>query len=149
VPEAFRKGLAPEDEVPTFHFPGGPGGLDISAMKASFDEAVAFWKRAFGCFPKAFACDSWLFNPAWKELIPETRIAKSIDVFERLPSLPYNPEEPSGLFFVYDQERCDPRDFPVTNSLERAYVTLYERGEKPVDGCAWVKVGDDGKVLFG
>ena len=71
-------------------------------------EATAFWKRAFGRYPRAFACDSWLFNPAWQELIPDTRIAHSIDIFERLPSLKYNPDEPSGLFFVYDRERCDP-----------------------------------------
>lgn len=148
VPEEFKKSLAPDDEVPTFHFPGGPGGLDVPAMKAAFAEAVAFWKRAFGRYPKAFACDSWLFNPAWKELIPDTRIAHSIDIFERLPSLKYNPDEPSGLFFVYDRERCDPRDYPVTNSLERAYVALYERGELPVDGCAWVKVDDNGNVRF-
>ena len=148
VPEDFRRALALDDEVPTFHFPGGPGGLDVPAMKVAFAEAVAFWKRAFGRSPKAFACDSWLFNPAWQELIPETRIARSIDIFERLPSLAYNPDEPSGLFFVYGRERCDPRDYPVTNSLERAYVTLYERGELPVDGCAWVRVADDGRVLF-
>ena len=148
VPASFRRGLAPDDEVPTFHFPGGPGGLDVPAMKAAFGEAVAFWKKAFGRYPKAFACDSWLFNPAWQELIPDTRIAHSIDIFERLPSLAYNPDEPSGLFFVYGRERCDPRDYPVTNSLERAYVTLYERGELPVDGCAWVWVDGSGNVLF-
>ncbi len=40
------------------------------------------------------------------------------------------------------------RDYPVTNSLERAFVTLFERGIKPCDGCAMVRVSDDGKVLF-
>ena len=148
VPEDFKATLAPDDEVPTFHYPGGPGGLDPAAIKEAFAMAVAFWKRAFGRFPKAFACDSWLFNEHWQELIPNTRIAHAIDLFERLPSLPYNPNEPSGLFFVYDKERCDPRDYPVTNSLERAFVTLFERGIKPCDGCAMVRVSDDGKVLF-
>lgn len=148
VPEDFKASLAPGDEVPTFHYPGGPGGLDQDAIKAAFAQAVKFWKRAFGRYPKAFACDSWLFNEHWRELIPNTRIAHAIDLFERLPSLPYNPDEPSGLFFVYDKERCDPRDYPVTNSLERAFVTLFERGIKPCDGCAMVRVADDGKVLF-
>jgi len=148
LPAAFRAALAPEDEVPTFHFPGGPGGLDPEAIKASFAEAVAFWKRAFGRFPKAFACDSWLFNEHWPELLPGTRIARAIDLYDRLPSLPYNPDEPSGLFFVYGKERCDPRDYPATNSLERAYVTLFERGIAPCDGCAWVKVAADGRVCF-
>ena len=40
------------------------------------------------------------------------------------------------------------RDYPVTNSLERAYVTLYERGERPCDGCAWVRVSEEGSVLW-
>ena len=148
VPADFRAALGPEDEVPTFHFPGGPGGLDPDAIKASFAEATAFWKRTFGHYPKAYACDSWLFNEHWNELIPGTRIARSIELYERLPSLPYNAEEPSGLFFVYDRERCDPRDYPVTNSLERAFVTLFERGIPLQDGCAWVKVSPDGEVLF-
>jgi len=148
IPADFRASLKPEDEVPTFHFPGGPGGLDPLAIKSAFAEATAFWKRAFGRYPKAWACDSWLFNPAWRELIPNTRIAHAIDLYDELPPLAYNPSEPSGLFFVYNKERCDPRDYPATNSLERAFVELYERGQKPCDGCAWVKVSEDGKVLF-
>ena len=148
VPAEFRATLGPDDEVPTFHFPGGPGGLDPAAIKASFAEAVAFWKRAFGHYPKAFACDSWLFIEQWQDLLPNSRIARSIDLYDRLPSLPYNAEEPSGLFFVFGKERCDPRDFPMTTALERAYVTLFERGIQPRDGCAWVKVSDEGEVLF-
>ena len=148
VPADFRASLGPDDEVPTFHFPGGPDGLDPAKIKASFAEAVAFWKRAFGHYPKAFACDSWLFIEQWQELIPNTRIAHAIDLYERLPSLKYNPDEPSGLFFCYDLERCDPRDYPVTNSLERAFVTLYERGELPCDGCAWVRVSPTGEVQW-
>lgn len=148
VPEDFRATLGPGDEVPTFHYPGGPNGLDPVAIKAAFAEANAFWLRAFGRYPRAWACDSWLFNPAWRELIPNSRIAHAIDLFDELPPLAYNPEEPSGLFFVYGRERCDPRDFPATNSLERAFVTLYERAQKPTDGCAWVKVDREGRTLF-
>ena len=143
-----RKMVSERELLDRYALVGGPDGLDPERIKASFAEAVAFWKRAFGRYPKAFACDSWLFIEQWQELIPNTRIARSIDLYERLPSLPYNAEEPSGLFFCYDLERCDPRDFPVTNSLERAYVTLYERGERPCDGCAWVRVSEDGHVLW-
>ena len=148
IPADFRAALASEDEVPTFHFPGGPDGLAQAKIKAAFAEACDFWKRAFGRYPKAFACDSWLFNEHWPELIPNTKIAHSIDLFERLQSLPYNADEPSGLFFVYDLERCDPRDYPVTNSLERAFVTLFDRGIPLQDGCAWVKVDEAGRVLW-
>ena len=148
IPDDLRKSLDSGDEIPTFHFPGGEGGLDTAKIRASFAEAMAFWKRAFGHYPKAWACDSWLFNEHWPELLPGTRIARAIDLYDRLPSLPYNPDEPSGLFFVYGKERCDPRDYPATNSLERAYVTLFERGVAPCDGCAWVKVAADGRVCF-
>ena len=147
LPADFRAQLGPDDEVVTFHFPGGES-LDAARIRDAFAEATAFWKRAFGHYPKAYACDSWLFNPAWQELIPRSRIARLIDLFERLPSLPYNPGEPSGLFFVYDKEVCDPRDYPAETSVEKAFVTLYNRGEKPVDGCAWVRVDDAGRVLF-
>ena len=148
IPEDFKKTLGPEDEVPTFHFPGGDGGLDPVRIKWAFAEANAFWKRAFGHYPKAWACDSWLFNPAWRELIPDTRIAHAIDLYNELPPLEYNPADPSGLFFVYNCEHCDPRDYPVTNSLERSFVALFNRGERPVDGCAWVRVSKNGETEF-
>ena len=148
LPVDFRSSLKNGDEVVTFHFPGGADGLDPARIKASFAEACAFWKRAFGRSPRAFACDSWLFNEHWPELIPDSKIAHSIDLYERLPSLPYNPDEPSGLFFVYDLERCDPRDYPVSNSLERAFVTLFERDIPLQDGCAWVKTDENGEVIW-
>lgn len=148
IPEEFRLSLKEGDEVPSFHFPGGENGLDEDRIRESFAMANCFWKEAFGHYPKAWACDSWLFSEYWQQLIPHSRIARSIDLYDRLPSLPYNPEEPSGLFFVYDSEVCDPRDYPVTNSLEKAFVTLFEKGIPLRDGCAWVRVSPDGETLF-
>jgi len=148
VPAEFRATLGPEDEVPTFHYPGGAGGLDPKAVKAAFAEATQFWKRAFGRYPKAYACDSWLFNEHWPELMPGTRIAQAIDLYDRLPSLPPSDEHPSGLFYCYAADDVDPRDWPQENALERAYATLFDRGVPLCDGCAWVKVDEKGRVLF-
>lgn len=148
VPEELRSSLTPGDEIPTFHFPGGKDGLDLMKMRASFAEAAAFWKRTFGRRPKAWACDSWLFNPIWRELIPNSRIAKLVDSFEFVKTLPHNPKDPSGLFFVYCSYTCDPRDFPATNSLERAFCEIYRRGEKLVDGCVILRCGDNGQVAL-
>lgn len=149
VPEELKASLGPEDEIPTFHFPGGEGGLDLTQMRTSFAEAMSFWKRTFGRYPKAWACDSWLFNPIWRELIPNSRIAKLVDHFEFVKTLPYDPKDPSGLFFVYCSYTCDPRDIPATNSLERAFCEVYRRGEKLVDGCVLLRCGADGEVNLG
>lgn len=148
VPAELKASLGPGDEIPTFHFPGGERGLDRKLMRASFAEAMAFWKRAFGRYPKAWACDSWLFNPVWRELIPESRIAHVIDDFEFSGTLPHNPKEPSGLYYVYGNDTCDPRDWPSVNSLERAFCEVYRRGEKLVEGCAFVRCDGAGQVLF-
>lgn len=148
VPTALKSSLGPDDEIPTFHFPGGEDGLDTVKMRASFAEAMTFWKRAFGRYPKAWACDSWLFNPIWRELIPNSRIAHVIDNFEFVKCLPHNPKEPSGLYYVYGNDTCDPRDWPAENSLERAFCEVYRRGAKLIEGCAIVRCSDDGRVLF-
>lgn len=148
VPAELKASLGPEDEIPTFHFPGGEGGLDTAKIRASFAEAMAFWKRAFGRYPRAWACDSWLFNPIWRELIPDSRIAHATDNFEFVGTLPHDPKEPSGIYYVYGADDCDPRDWPAENSLERAFCEIYSRGEMPVAGCAIVRCGEDGKVLF-
>lgn len=148
VPAELKALLGPGDEIPTFHFPGGGGGLDTAKIHASFAEAMAFWKRAFGHYPKAWACDSWLFNPIWRELIPESRIAHLIDNFEFVKLLPHNPKEPSGLYYVYGNDTTDPRDWPAENSLERAFCEVFRRGEKLIEGCAVVRCSADGRVLF-
>lgn len=139
LPAAVRAELGPDAEVPTFHYPGGPGGLDRERMRASFAEAMAFWKRAFGRYPTAWACDSWLFNPVWKELIPESRIAHASDPFEWIGTLPAEPGKPSGLYYAYMSDTCDPRDYPVENSLERAFCEVYRRKLPLVDGCVFVR----------
>ena len=148
VPAELKAALKPGDEIPTFHFPGGDGGLDAAKMRTAFAAAMEFWKRAFGRYPKAWACDSWLFNPIWRELIPNSRIAHVIDSFEFVKLLPYNSKEPSGLYYVYGNDTCDPRDYPAVNSLEKAFCEVYRRGEKLVEGCAVVRCDEDGKVLF-
>ena len=148
IPDDLRKSLDSWDEIPTFHFPGGEGGLDTAKIRASFAEAMTFWKRAFGHYPKAWACDSWLFNPIWRELIPESRIAHLIDNFEFVKCLPHNPKEPSGLYYVYGSDTTDPRDWPDRNSLERAFCEVYRRGENLVAGCVLVRCSEDGRVLF-
>lgn len=145
LPDDFKMSLGADDEVPTFHFPGGEGGLDVSTMKRSFAEATEFWREKFGHYPKAWACDSWLFNPDWKDLIPDSRIAHAVDIFERLPS---PGSGPSGIYFVYGVEEGDPRNFPVNTSLERAFVKIYESGRMPVSGRVWVKVSEAGEVLW-
>ena len=148
VPASVRATLQPGDEIPTFHFPGGPGGLDREMMRRSFDEARTFWKRAFGRCPKAWACNSWLFNPVWKELIPQSRIAHVVDNFEFLHTLPYDPKEPSGLFYVYATDDCDPRDYPAVNSLEKAMCEVYRRGDKLVEGCVILRCDDSGRIMW-
>ena len=148
IPGDLRGSLAPGDEIPTFHFPGGERGLDAELMRESFAEAMAFWKRAFGRYPRAWACDSWLFNPVWRELIPGSRISHAVDSFEFVGTLPYDPKEPSGLYYVYCSDVCDPRDWPAGNSLERAFCEIYRRGGRPVAGCAIVRCSEDGRVLF-
>ena len=115
------------DLVPSVHIPGGEP-LDLPQVRASFAEAREFFRRVFHREVPLFVCWSWLLNPSWQRLLPQSRIARFGRAFFRFPGLPNHGTD--GMFFVYGHERRPPTELPARNTMERAMRQAYlEEGE--------------------
>ena len=128
---ALRKG----DPVLEIHIPEGPP-LTAEASRDSLDQAVEFFPRYF---PeqgfRGFACYTWLMGPQWPEFLkPESNIVRWQRQVYSFP-VP-SPGRQAGLYFVFwKRGEIDPATAPRNTALQRAALTLIERGE-PVRGGA-------------
>lgn len=93
---------------------------------ASLREAAAFFRKYFKKEIRAFVCDSWILNPAWMELLPESNLAAFMRELYLFPRTPY-PQ--AGLFFVFGRSDGDFASYPADTSLRRAFHRLYNAGE--------------------
>lgn len=92
--EVYEPVLTPHEWVPSVHIPGG-GGMTAELAGASLREAAAFFRKYFKKEIRAFICDSWILNPAWMELLPESNLAAFMRELYLFPRTPY-PQ--AGLF---------------------------------------------------
>lgn len=118
----FEPLLTPHEWVPSVHIPGG-GGMMPELAGESLRAAVRFFRKQFRKEIRLFVCESWILNPAWMELLPESNLAKFM---RELFLFPAPPEERSGLFFVFGRDDGDFAAYPADNSLRRAFHRLYE-----------------------
>lgn len=134
----FEPFLSPHEWVPSVHIPGG-GGMTPEVAGESLREAARFFRKQFHKEIQLFVCESWILNPAWLELLPDSNLSKFMrEVF----LFPGPPEDASGLFFVFGRDDGDFSTYPADNSLRRAFHRLHESGGTfrsggmlvPVDG---------------
>lgn len=113
---------APGDWGVFFHIPGG-GTMTPELCTESFREAGKFFKEYFPDKELHLIWSvSWIFNPAWKELLPGSNLASLIRRGYLFPAMPSrNP----GLYFVFGRDEGDPDSFKAENSLEKAVLKCY------------------------
>jgi hypothetical protein len=115
-----------------FHIPGG-GGMTPKLCESSFKEALEFFKeympeRNFRIIWSA----SWIFNPRWKEELPDSNLAKLITRGRLYPAVAgVNP----GLYFVFGKTEGDPEQFTANNRLEKVVLQCYR--EKSLRRVGW------------
>ena len=109
------------------HIPGG-GGMTLEKCKESFIEAREFCRRYFPEIKFAvFGCISWVFNPVWREYLPESNMTKLQQAALAFPAAAAT--DRSGLFFVFARDDGDPSSYPQDNSLRRAMIKAWnEKG---------------------
>ena len=122
----YERLLPPEANVLLIHIPGG-GGMTMEICKETFLEAKAFFNRYFPERPIAsFGCISWIFNPAWREYIPESNVSK---LQKSVISFPTSSVRTNGLYFVFARDDGDPSTYPADNSMRRAMIRAWnEKG---------------------
>lgn len=127
VPKPTTAGWVLDTHIPR------SGPLSPEAVDAAFEAAVPFFRRHFPEYPAvAFACTSWLLDPALAELLPGSNLAR----FQQRWSLAgsgYTADE-SVLYFAFTQ-RVDP-EAPIdvdtlrpTTTLQRAVVERLRAGQ--------------------
>ena len=136
--EVYEPVLTPHEWVPSVHIPGG-GGMTAELAGASLREAAAFFRKYFKKEIRAFVCDSWILNPAWMELLPESNLAAFMRELYLFPRTPY-PQ--AGLFFVFGRSDGDFASYPADTSLRRAFHRLYNAGEPFRTGGMFVLTAD-------
>ena len=73
------------DLILGIHVPRG-GKLDEAACLESFERAKEFFPKYLNYNFKAFSCFTWLFDPAFSQLLPpESNIIKFQNLFKRFP----------------------------------------------------------------
>lgn len=122
----WEKKVGAGDWTMHFHIPGG-GGMTPEVCAASFAEAKEFYAAYFPDKPiKLIWSNSWFFNPAYKEYLPESNIAKlSLSGF----LFPVSSTGKDGLKFVFGREDDNFADYEQKTSLQRAVLRCQkERG---------------------
>ena len=102
--------------------------MTLAAVRESLIEAVKFYHDNLGQEIKVFTCGSWILNPDWERELPNSNLA-ALERNVYMTPCPL-PEGKPGLFFVYGEDDCDPRQRPCTTSLHRAFRRIMERGEE-------------------
>ena len=118
--------VGPGDWTIHYHIPGG-GGMTPERCADSFAEAREFFAAYFPDKPSSIIwTNSWFFNPAYKEYLPDSNIAK----LSRAGSLfPVFSTGRDGLFFVFGREDDDFAAYECRTSLQRAVLRCQrERG---------------------
>ncbi len=112
----WERVTGPGDWSIHFHIPGG-GGMTPELCAASFAEAKEFFAAHFPdkrC--RVIWSNSWFFNPAYKEYMPESNIAK----LSRSGSLfPVISSGKDGLFFVFGRDDDDFSTYECKTSLQK------------------------------
>lgn len=118
--------VKPGDYIISIHL---PRGLDLSFEHTTIalqkaKEIVTLYYSEFDC--KAFYCNSWLLDPALKEILgSDSKIARYGERFSRYP-IKSNGRE--VFEFVFPSTITDLNDLPENTRLERALKKMYLAG---------------------
>lgn len=118
------------DPVLSMHIPSG-GGMTLEASKDSFLRAFRFFHEYFpDRFKPAIVCKSWIGNPQFLELLPESNVSKLMREAYLYP-LPSSGEDGMAFIFGPDlirQYGSDYARYPHDNSIRRAMLSVLENG---------------------
>ncbi len=128
------------ETVPSLHIPGG-GGMTMELLKESLSEALDFFPRYLGFTPSCYVCSSWIFNPDWEELLPESNMVKFRKQMYTV-QLPYRDGRKNGLYFIFGREDGDPLSYPADNTVRRAFHQLFQSGRPARSGAVLIAAED-------
>ncbi len=121
--------------LPSIHIPAG-GGMRPELVKDSLRQAIAFFRSYFQLEIALFVCTSWIFNPAWEELLPESNLAHFARNVYLLPGWP--PTGVEGLSNVFGRSDRDFASYPADTSLQQAFHRLFAAEQRLCSGGMFI-----------
>ena len=133
-PEELNLGIKLGDSVLGVHIPRG-GKLGEAECLDSFERAKIFFPKYFGYNFKAFCCFTWLFDPAFVNMLPpESNILKFQNLFVRYPGH----ESYGGLDYVFVNITKDNiADAPTDTLFRKKLVEHLTAGGIMQTGCGY------------
>ena len=108
------------------HIPGG-GKMTLEAVKDSFAQAIDFYARYFPNQPFiAFICISWLLNPDFMRLLPQSNIAKFMAGLHLFPCVSTGKD---GMFFIFGNEDIPANQLPKNNPVQKVMAEILQKNE--------------------
>ncbi len=108
---------APWSLCPSLHIPGGRR-MPFEEIKASMIAAKKFFADYFHQEVPLFCCNSWILNPAWEAILPDSNISCFRCEGYAFPAPPAAPR--AGMGFVFGRADVPPETLPAVNSMQRA-----------------------------
>lgn len=123
---------------PSLHIPGG-GRMPFEDVKSSLIAAKKFFSDYFHQAVPLFCCNSWILNPAWEEILPDSNIARFRREGYAIPAPPAAPR--AGMGFVFGRADVAPEMLPAVNPMQSAIQKASRLGK--LDAGAIFFVADD------
>ena len=122
--------LKPDDKVINIHIPRLGLPLTKQERQKSYLRAKEFFKAYFPNQDKLpFFCHTWLLFKKHKEMLkPSSNIVSFIDDFTWLEGYEY--QDYNETWRIFGKFFTSIEDMPKENSIQKAYATIIERGEK-------------------
>ena len=124
--DGWQKISGSDDWTIFFHIPGG-GKMTPEVSESSFREVREFFNSYYA--DRKFTLiwsNSWIFNPAWCDYLPNSNLAKLIKIGKLFPVKTTDKE---GLYFVFGRDDDDFDSYRAENSMQRAMLQCRaERG---------------------
>ncbi len=121
-PDDLKPAVKDDDWGLFFHIPGGEP-MTLPYCIESFADALIFFRKHYPEKPIQFIySNSWIFNPAWLEYIPQGNLAALIRHGHLFPAISTGRE---GLYFVFGRDDGTIDDYQAVNSMQRAMLRCW------------------------
>ncbi|GAB3745404.1 acyltransferase domain-containing protein [Microlunatus parietis] len=128
----------PGEPVIAVHLPDYCGPIDEPACTESFRAALDFFPRHFPDHPaRFFTCHSWLLDPRFAELLPDSNIAAFQRRFTITQRRNRQDDEGPFLFVFGTRDVAGRATLPRHSSLQRAVIDHIDGGGHWYLGAGW------------
>ena len=115
--------VSPWDLCPSLHIPAC-GRMPFEEILASMKEAVGFFNTYFNKHVPLFCCNSWILNPGWEIIAPDSNMVR---FRKECYATPTASGKLTGMGFLFGRRDVPPDELPIHNRAQQMFVEGYRR----------------------